>query len=125
MKRYKDIRKLVDAKGKISFNILTETRLFIIQTNMYFNQEEDGNWIILKEREKKELLKIQEWIDSEAMKNLEDSNTFNADSLYMYIRIKAAKDTEFLEWWEAYGITIDNYYYNLDDDYSRNMKSLR
>ena len=125
MRRYKDIRKLVDAKGKISFNILTETRFFIIQTNMYFNQEEDGNWIILKEREKKELLKIQEWIDSEAMKVLEASDTFNTDSLYMYIRVKAVKDQEFLEWWEAYGITIDNYYYNLDDDYSRNMKSLR
>lgn len=125
MRRYKDIRKLVDAKGKISFNILTETRFFIIQTNMYFNQEEDGNWIILKEREKKELLKIQEWIDSETMKFLEASDTFNTDSLYMYIRVKAAKDQEFLEWWEAYGITIDNYYYNLDNDYSRNMKSLR
>ena len=125
MRRYKDIRKLVDAKGKISFNILTETRFLIIQTNMYFNQEEDGNWIILKEREKKELLKIQEWIDSEAMEILEASDTFNTDSLYMYIMVKAVKDTEFLEWWEAYGITIDNYYYNLEDNYSRNMKSLR
>ena len=79
----------------------------------------------LSERDKKELLKLGDWLESQALRNTEAADSFNIGRLYMYILIKAKleQDTDFLNWWKSYSFKISKYVYNYQNGY-RNLKKL-
>ena len=80
----------------------------------------------LKERDKKELLKLGEWLESQALRDTEASDSFDLGRLYIYIMLKAKeeKDTDFLNWWMLYNFNIYKYVYNYQNGY-RNVKTLK
>ena len=79
----------------------------------------------LKERDKKELLKLGEWLESQALRETEAKKDFNIGRLYMYIMLKAKaeSDSDFLAWWLSYNFKISKYVYNYQNGY-RNLKKL-
>ena len=81
--------------------------------------------IELSERDKKELLKLGDWLESQALRNTEAADGFDIGRLYMYIILKAKeeKDTDFLNWWTSYSFKISEYVYNYQNGY-RNLKKL-
>ena len=79
----------------------------------------------LSERDKKELLKLGDWLESQALRNTEAADSFNIGRLCMYIFIKAKleQDNDFLNWWKSYQFKISEYVYNYQNGY-RNLKKL-
>lgn len=79
----------------------------------------------LSERDKKELLKLGDWLESQALRNTEAADSFNIGMLYMYIILKAKdeSDNDFLNWWLSYSFKISEYVYNYNNGY-RNLKKL-
>ena len=77
----------------------------------------------LQERDKKELLKLGEWLESQALRNAEAAEGFNLGRLYMCIMLQAKKDKAFLTWWSSYNFKISTYVYNYQNGY-RNIKKL-
>ena len=77
----------------------------------------------LEERDKKALLKLGDWLESQAPRNrddideIEELDDFNIGRVYIYIMIKAKKDTDFLNWWLSYNFKISKYEYNFRDIY--------
>lgn len=61
---------------------------------------------VINARDAKELLKLFDWVSDETFKNLEMSKAFDFLQFYMYIRVKAAQDEDFLTWWGEYNFKI-------------------
>ena len=81
---------------------------------MLFRSEE------VKERDKKELLKLGEWLESQAERNIdgkEEANSFDLGRLYMYIMIKAKDDRDFYEWWSYNSFNVSKYAYDYRNEY--------
>ena len=79
----------------------------------------------LSERDKKELLKLGDWLESQALRNIEAANSFDLVSLYMYIMLKTKteNDNDFLKWWMSYRFKISTYVYNYQNGY-RNLRKI-
>ena len=107
-----------EGNGRPLFCVVEEGRRLCLEPD-HIEVEE------LKERDKKELLKLGEWLESQALRNIEEANSFEIGRLYMYIFIKAnlEKDTDFLNWWKSYQLKIYKYVYNYQNGY-RNIKKL-
>lgn len=105
-----------EGNGKKSFYIVEEGRHICLSSDNIEGEE-------LKERDKKELLKLGEWLESQALRNAEATKAFDLGRLYMYIMIKAKTDTDFLNWWSSYHFDIEKYVYNYQNGY-RYAKSL-
>lgn len=77
----------------------------------------------LEEKDKKELLKLGEWLESQAPRNRDETEVketldiFDIGRVYMYIMIKAKTDTNFLNWWMSYNFKISKYEYDFMDIY--------
>lgn len=107
-----------EGNGRPVFCIVEEGRRLFLEPDHIEGEE-------LTERDKKELLKLGDWLESQALRNIESANSFNIGRLYMYILIKAnlEKDTNFLNWWKSYSFNISEYVYNYQNGY-RNLKKL-
>ena len=107
-----------EGNGRPLFCIVEEGRRLILEPDHIEGEE-------LNERDKKELLKIGDWLESQALRNTEAADGFNIGRLYMYIFIKAKveKDDDFLNWWKSYQFKISKYVYNYQNGY-RNLKKL-
>ena len=105
-----------EGNSKPFFCVVEEGRRIFLESDNIEGEE-------LKERDKKELLKLGEWLESQALRNTEASNAFDIGMLYMYIMIKAKTDTDFLNWWSSYNFKISKYVYNYQNGY-RNLKKL-
>lgn len=74
----------------------------------------------VNERDAKELLKLGEWLESQAPRNtdeIEEADAFDIGRLYMYIMIKAKTDSDFFEWWSSYNFNISKYSYDYRNKY--------
>ena len=74
----------------------------------------------VNERDKKELLKLGDWLESQAPSNteeIEEAKAFDIGRLYMYIMIKAKADIDFFEWWSSYKFNISGYAYDFRNKY--------
>ena len=107
-----------EGNGRPLFCVVEEGRSLLLEPD---NIEGDE----LSERDKKELLKLGDWLESQALRNIEATDSFNLGRLYMYILIKSKleKDTDFLNWWKSYNFKISKYVYNYQNGY-RNLKKL-
>ena len=107
-----------EGNGRPLFCIVEEGRRLFLEPDSIEGEE-------LSERDKKELLKLGDWLESQALRNIEATDGFNIGRLSMYIFIKARieKDTDFLNWWKSYQFKISEYVYNYQNGY-RNLKKL-
>ena len=88
-----------EGNGHTFFIVSEEGRRLLLEPD---NREVEE----LSERDKKELLKLGEWLESQALSKTE-----------------AAKETDFLNWWMSYNFKISEYVYNYQNGY-RNLKKL-
>ena len=107
-----------EGNGRPLFCIVEEGRRLLLEPDHIEGEE-------LTERDKKELLKLGDWLESQALRNTEAADSFDLGRLCMYILIKAnlEKDTNFLNWWKSYNFKISEYVYNYQNGY-RNLKKL-
>ena len=107
-----------EGNGRPFFCIIEEGRRLYLEPDHIEGEE-------LTERDKKELLKLGDWLESQALRNTEAADSFNLGLLCMYILIKAnlEKDNDFLNWWKSYSFKISEYVYNYQNGY-RNLKKL-
>lgn len=105
-----------EGNGRPLFCVVEEGRRLFLEPDRIEGEE-------LKERDKKELLKLGEWLESQALRDTEASKAFDIGMLYMYIMLKAKTDTDFLNWWLSYNFKISKYVYNYENGY-RNIKKL-
>ena len=107
-----------EGNGRPFFCIIEEGRRLYLEPDHIEGEE-------LSERDKKELLKLGDWLESQALRNTEAADSFNLGLLCMYILIKAnlEKDNDFLNWWKSYSFKISEYVYNYQNGY-RNLKKL-
>ena len=107
-----------EGNGNTFFIVSEEGRRLFLEPDNIEGEE-------LSERDKKELLKLGDWLESQALRNIEAAESFNLGRLCMYILIKAKleSDTDFLNWWKSYQFTISKYVYNYQNGY-RNLKKL-
>ena len=107
-----------EGNGHTFFIVSEEGRRLFLEPDRIEGEE-------LNERDKKELLKLGDWLESQALRNTEAGDRFNLGRLYMYIMIKAKEenDKNFLNWWKSYNFKISEYVYNYQNGY-RNLKKL-
>ena len=107
-----------EGNGRPLFCIVEEGRSLFLEPDNIEGEE-------LQERDKKELLKLGDWLESQALRNIEATDSFNIGRLCMFILIKAKleNDTDFLNWWKSYSFKISEYVYNYQNGY-RNLKKL-
>ena len=107
-----------EGNGRPFFCVVEDGRRLFLEPDHIEGEE-------LLERDKKELLKLGDWLESQALRNTEAAESFDIGRLYMYIFIKARleKDTDFLNWWKSYNLKISEYVYNYQNGY-RNLKKL-
>ena len=107
-----------EGNGRKLFCIVEEGRRLFLEPDNKEGEE-------LSERDKKELLKLGDWLERQALRNIEAADGFNIGRLSMYIFIKARieNDNDFLNWWKSYNFKISEYVYNYQNGY-RNLKKL-
>ena len=107
-----------EGNGRPLFCVVEEGRSLFLEPDHIEGEE-------LSERDKKELLKLGDWLESQALRNTEAAESFNIGRLCMFILIKAKleNDKEFLNWWKSYNFKISKYVYNYQNGY-RNLKKL-
>ena len=107
-----------EGNGRPLFCVVEEGRRLYLEPDNIEGEE-------LSERDKKELLKLGEWLESQALLNIEAADGFDLGRLCMYIFIKARleNDKDFLNWWKSYQFKISEYVYNYQNGY-RNIKKL-
>ena len=107
-----------EGNGRPLFCVVEEGRRLFLEPDHIEGTE-------LKEIDQKELLKLGDWLESQALRNTEAADSFDIGRLYMYIFIKAKleNDTDFLNWWKSYQFKISKYVYNYQNGY-RNIKKL-
>ena len=108
-----------EGNGKPLFCVVEEGRRLFLEPDSIEGEE-------LEERDRKELLKLGDWLESQALRNIEATEAFNIGRLYMYIFIKAKveNDIDFLNWWKSYQFKISKYVYNYQNGY-RNLKTMK
>ena len=70
------------------------------------------NQHILDEKDREELKKLIKWLNTQERLEGVASKAFTMSSLYLYIRLKAAQDKDFLKWWQEYGFKVNIFLYN-------------
>ena len=107
-----------EGNGNTIFIVAEEGRSLFLEPDHIEGEE-------LTERDKKELLKLGDWLESQALRNIEAADSFNIGRLYMFImfKTKIERDTDFLNWWKSYNFKISEYVYNYQNGY-RNLKKL-
>ena len=77
---------------------------------LYSDKIEKGNEPT--KRERSEIDTLINWLNKRDVLEWIDSDRFKMEDLYMFIRVKAAKNKEFLKWWHEYGFKVKVYWYN-------------
>ena len=90
-----------------NFFEVDDRRIYI---RLYSNTLYNKNIIDNKDRE--ELKKLIKWLNTQERLEWVASKAFTMSSLYLYIRLKAAQDKDFLKWWQEYDFDINIFLYN-------------
>ena len=105
-------------------SINTELGLDMCGNGQYFFEVDDRsiyirlysetlyNQHILDEKDREELKKLIKWLNTQERLEWVASKAFTMSSLYLYIRLKAAKDKDFLKWWQEYAFDISIFLYS-------------
>ena len=105
-------------------NIKTEFGLDMCGSGQYFFEVDDKNIYIrlysntlfnkniIDEKDREELTKLIKWLNTQERLEWVASKAFTMSKLYLYIRLKAAQDRDFLEWWHEYNFDINIFLYN-------------
>ena len=64
------------------------------------------------EREEREAETLINWINSKEILEKIDEGEYGIGELLLLIRVKAAKNKEFLKWWQGYGFKMKLYWFN-------------
>ena len=107
----KDKRRRVH--GRMFRGIVDGDRCVFLETDKVEGEE-------LEERDKKAILKLGDWLESQAPSSndeIVEAKAFDIGRLYMYIMIKAKTDTDFLNWWLLYNFKISKYAYDYRNKY--------
>ena len=105
--------KIRRVHGRMFRGIVDGERCVFLETDKVEDEE-------VKERDKVELLKLGDWLESQAQSNTDEiveANAFDIGRLYMYIMLKAKADSDFLEWWMSYKFNISMYEYDYRNKY--------
>lgn len=105
-------------------SIKTEFGLDMCGSGRYFFEVDDRNIYIrlysetlfnqhiIDEKDREELKKLIKWLNTQERINWVESKAFTMSDLYLYIRLKAAHDKEFLKWWQEYAFDINIFLYS-------------
>lgn len=99
--------------GRMFSGIVDGDRCVFLETDKVEGEE-------VNERDKKELLKLGDWLESQAPSNteeIEEAEAFDIGRIYMYIMLKAKADIDFFEWWSSYKFNVSKYEYDYRDRY--------
>ena len=92
-----DIGLETDGVGQYCFQVSDRNMLiWLYSYDLVFDKHE------IDEKDRKELKKLIKMVNSKERIKWLDSDSVNMSVLYMYIRLKASKDKEFLDWWSKY-----------------------
>ena len=92
-------------------------------TGKYFYEVDDGdiyirlysetlfNQHLIDNKDIEELKKLIKWLNTQERLEWVASKDFTMSSLYLYIRLKAAHDKDFLKWWQGYAFDINIFLY--------------
>ena len=109
--------------------IKTDSGIDTIGSGRYYFETEDSNIYIklysdtlfnqhlIDNKDREELKKLIKWLNTQERLEWIASKSFNMSDLYLYIRIKAAQDNDFLKWWSEYNFDIDIFLYSLNKWY--------
>ena len=105
-------------------DINTELGLDMCGSGRYFFEVDDGhiyirlysdklfNQQLIDNKDREELKKLIKWLNTQERLEWVASKAFTMSSLYLYIRLKAAQDKEFLKWWQEYAFNINIFLYS-------------
>ena len=105
-------------------NLNIELGLDMCGSGRYFFEVDDGNIYIrvysetlynkniLDEKDREELKKLIKWLNTQERLEWVASKAFTMSNLYLYIRLKAAKDRDFLKWWQEYAFDMNIFLYS-------------
>ena len=101
-----DIGIDTDGVGQYNFEV-ADNNMFIrlYSYDLVFAKHE------IDEKDRKELKKLIKMVNSKERIKWLNSDSVNMSVLYMYIRLKASKDKEFLDWWSQYDFYFNLYLY--------------
>ena len=93
--------------GRYFFEVMDTNIDIILYSNTLFNQH------IIDEKDREELTKLIKWLNTQERLEWVASKAFTMSSLYLYIRLKAAQDRDFLKWWQEYAFDMQIYLYKI------------
>lgn len=92
-----DIGLDTDGMGQYNFDVSDNNMLIRLYSyDLVFDKHE------IDEKDRKELKKLIKMVNTKERIKWLGSDSVNSSVLYMYIRLKASKDKEFLDWWSKY-----------------------
>ena len=80
---------------------------------LYSDKLEIGEPTETEEREAKTLVS---WLNSREILDKIDSGEYGIGELLLLIRVKAAKNKDFLKWWQGYGFKMKVHWFNTSED---------
>ena len=80
---------------------------------LYSDKLEGNEPTEIEEREAETLI---EWLSSREILEKIDSGEYGIGDLLLLIRVKAAKNKEFLKWWQEYGFKMKLHWFNTSED---------
>ena len=92
--------------GRYFFEVDDRTIYIRLYSEKLFTQH------IIDEKDREELKKLIKWLNTQERIEWVASKDFTMSSLYLYIRLKAAQDKDFLKWWQEYAFDINIFLYN-------------
>ena len=92
--------------GRYFFEVMDTNIDIILYSNTLLNQH------IIDEKDREELKKLIKWLNTQERIEWIASKAFTMSSLYLYIRLKAAQDRDFLKWWQEYAFDINIFLYS-------------
>ena len=84
-----------------------------MQISLYSDKLEVGEPTEKEEREAETLIN---WLNSREILERIDSGEYGIGELLLLIRVKAAKNRDFLEWWQGYGFKMKVHWFNTSED---------
>ena len=96
----------ISESGRYYFEAEDNNIYIRLYSNELFNQH------IINNKDREELKKLIKWLNTKERIEWIKSKAFKMDYLYLYIRLKAAQDKDFLKWWQEYDFDINIFLYN-------------
>ena len=98
---YKD-----ETKREGKYLLITDKYMTIY---LYSDKLEEGE---PTEREEREAETLVSWLNSREILEKIDSGEYGIGELLLLIRVKAARNKEFLKWWQGYGFKMRLHWFN-------------